>query len=153
MEISVNNNRLIDNQFAEIITPQAPPDHTVLIIALACLVALIVSVMLYLFVNRNSKIKAARKLKTLKKQNVLVADNHRQFALEVAASLRMAFDVRNLDCLLPQSDSEGEWQRFRSRLSESCFGVAPPSADEVDYLVCKAQNWLHALSVSKVRVD
>jgi hypothetical protein len=149
----VSKSSFIDNQFVEIVTPQAPTDNTVLIITVTCLVALAIIITLYLLVNRNTKITAAQKLKAIKKQNKFVASNYRYLALEVAATLRMAFRVSNLDRLLPTSGTHEEWQRFRLRLSESCYGRNPPSPDEIDYLASAARSWLRSLSVSKIKAD
>ena len=149
----MSKSRLIDNQFVEIVTPQAPPDNTVLIITVACLIALAIISTLYLLVHRSVKISAVQKLKAIKKQNKQAASNYRYLALEVAATLRMAFRVSNLDRLLPGSGTHDEWQQFRLRLAECCYGRKPPSPDEIDYLVSAARSWLCSLSVSKKKVD
>lgn len=145
----MSENMLIDNQWVEIVTPQAPADQTTLIVILICIFMLAVLVAGYFLFRQSAERKALYKLKKLQEKIRNRAQNQRELAFEVADSLRMAFRVTSLDKITIEADQKQQWDIYRQRLLESCYASVSPAWEDIQDLVNSAMSWLDYVPARK----
>jgi len=145
----MSENQLIDNQWVEIVTPQSPADQTILIVILISIFILAVLVAAYFLFHQSAERKALSKLKKLQEKVRNRAQNERELAFEVAASLRMAFQVTNLDKITIEADKKQQWELYRQRLLECCYASVSPAWEEIQNLVNSAMSWLNYVPARK----
>lgn len=145
----MSENQLIDNQWVEIVTPQAPADQTILIVIFICIFMLVALVAGYFLFRRSAKRKALSKLKKLQEKIRNRAQNRRELAFEVADSLRMGFQVTNLDKITMEADKKQQWELYRQCLLESCYASVSPDWEDIQALVNSAMSWIEYVPARK----
>lgn len=138
----MENNKLVDQQWVDIIAPHAPPDSS-LAIMLAIIVLLVISAGIgYYLAEKKPRRRAMRMLKSLRGRKLLSGTERRLYAIDVARQLRAGLEVTRLDQVDIAVQHADEWHSFYTRLIEYCYSAIPPSLQAVEQLNVSACTWL-----------
>jgi len=139
--------RMLDEQWVDIVPPQAPPPSadplTVTILAVVLLALLALGLYLHTRPHRRAK----RALRRLARDLRHAQRDNKSVCLRIRACLRSGFRGRSLGTVRMAEPQQADWEAYLGRLSTSCFGPEPPTTGELNRLIDDASQWLGRRSV------
>lgn len=144
----MNTEKLANNQWMDLVPPAAPDDASLLYVAIGSALTALVLLALWWFWRKQPHRRAIQQIHRL--QNTSTTHAVKSMTFDLAAQLRLGFQVARLDLLQFAPEQQPAWQAYLQALQQACYHPATPEPQQLTQL---CQAGLYWLKLSKARHD